>query len=216
MTKQEVLSQITEIGIVPVIRAPSTDLALRAVEAVLEAGVSVLEITLTVPDALTLINSLSIRFEHRAILGAGSVLTAESAQQCADAGAKFIVSPGLNVEMVEAMKRRETLMVAGALTPTEVMAALAAEADLIKVFPCSALGGARYLKALRGPLPQVKLIPTGGVNADTAADFIRAGATALGVGSELVDMEALQAGKDDEITRRARTLVRIVQEARRG
>jgi 2-dehydro-3-deoxyphosphogluconate aldolase/(4S)-4-hydroxy-2-oxoglutarate aldolase len=216
MTKQEVLSQITEIGIVPVIRAPSTDLALRAVEAVLEAGVSVLEITLTVPDALTLINSLSIRFEHRAILGAGSVLTAESAQQCADAGAKFIVSPGLNVEMVEAMKRRETLMVAGALTPTEVMAALAAEADLIKVFPCSALGGARYLKALRGPLPQVKLIPTGGVNADTAADFIRAGATALGVGSELVDMVALQAGKDDEITRRARTLVRIVQEARRG
>lgn len=216
MTKQEVLSQITEIGIVPVIRAPSTDLALRAVEAVLEAGISVLEITLTVPDALTLINSLSIRFEDRALLGAGSVLTAESAEQCVDAGAKFIVSPGLNVSMIEAMKRRDIAMIAGALTPTEVMAALQAEADLIKVFPCSALGGASYLKALRGPLPHAKLVPTGGVNADTAADFIRAGATALGVGSDLIDIRALVAGKDEEITQSARTLLRIVQEARRG
>lgn len=216
MTKDQVLSHLIEVGIVPVIRAPSTDLALRGVEAVLEAGITVLEITLTVPDALTLINSLSIRFDNKVLLGAGSVTTVDQAKAAAEAGARFIVSPGLNVDMVRAMKADGVAMVAGALTPTEVMAAHAAGADLVKIFPCSALGGAKYLKALRGPLPHVKLVPTGGVNADTAADFLEAGAIALGVGSDLVDIGALEAGQDQVVTERGRALMRIVREARRS
>lgn len=215
MNKQEVLEKIKAVGVLPVIRAPSTDLALRAVEAVLEGGITVLEVTLTVPDALTLIHSLAIRFEDRVVLGAGSVTTTEQALRASEAGAKFIVSPGLNLDMVRVMKEQDVAMVAGALTPTEVMAASQAGADFIKIFPCDSMGGAKYLKALRGPLPHVSLVPTGGVSVETAPEFLRAGAVALGVGSDLVDLKALAAGQESVIVERARALLDAVRRTRK-
>ena len=214
MKREEVCRYIAQVGIVPVVRAPSVELAVRAAEALLLGGVSVLEITLTVPDAISVIALLNERFGERALIGAGTVLSAEQANACLDAGARFIVSPGLDLSTVEAVRARGVAMLPGALTPTEVMAAAKAGADMVKIFPCSAAGGAPYLRALRGPLPHVKLMPTGGVSLATAHEYIAAGAVALGVGTELVDMALLTANKDDELTERAKQFVKIVQAAR--
>lgn len=214
MNKEQVLAEVQRVGIVPVVRAPSPELAIRAVEAVLAGGVPVFEITLTVPDAIRLVKALADRYAGRALIGAGTVLSAEQARECIDAGASFIVSPGLDVPTVELARSRGIAVMPGALTPTEVITAWKAGADAVKIFPASALGGAKYLKALAGPLPQVKLMPTGGVNVTTAADFIAAGAIALGVGSELVDIAALKSGNDVVITERAAALRNAVLEAR--
>jgi 2-dehydro-3-deoxyphosphogluconate aldolase/(4S)-4-hydroxy-2-oxoglutarate aldolase len=214
MTRAEVCRQVEEVGIVPVVRSPSAALAARAVEAVLAGGISIFEITLTVPGAVELIRSLSDRFSGRAIVGAGTVLTAEQARECIEAGAKFIVSPGTDMRTIELSREKDIAVMPGALTPTEVIAAWKAGADMVKIFPCSALGGAKYLKALRGPLPQVKMLPTGGVSAATAHEYIAAGACALGVGGELVDVVALEAGQDDVVTGRAKELRAAVVEAR--
>ena len=214
MKREEVCSYSERVGIVPVVRAPSSALAVRAAEALLEGGVSVLEITMTVPDAVSVVALLSERFGERALVGAGTVLNAEQAHACLDAGARFIVSPGLDLATVEAVQARGVAMLPGALTPSEVMAAAKAGADMIKIFPCSALGGAAYLRALRGPLPHVKLLPTGGVNLGTAHEYIAAGAVALGVGTELVDTALLMAGKDSELTLRAKQFVAAVRSAR--
>ena len=213
-TRSEVCRQVEEVGIVPVVRAPSAALAIRAVEAVLAGGISIFEITMTVPGAIELIRSLCDRFKDRAIVGAGTVLTAEQARECIDAGARFIVSPGTDIATIEAAHARDIAVMPGALTPTEVITAWKAGADLVKIFPCSALGGAKYLRALRGPLPQVKMLPTGGVSPSTASEYIAAGAAALGVGSELVDVAALEAGQDAVVTERARELRAAVAEAR--
>jgi len=214
MTKNEVLRGIEEIGLVPVVRARSAEFAIRAVEAVLAGGVSIFEITMTVPNAVSVIEKLSAKFGSRALIGAGTVLSAGDAKACIDAGARFIVSPGFDAATVEAVRAKDIAVMPGALTPTEVIAAWKAGADMVKIFPCSAMGGAKYLKALRGPLPQVKLLPTGGVSLTTVHEYIAAGAAALGVGSELVDEAALEAGQDAALTERASALLAAVRSAR--
>lgn len=214
MTRAETCRRIEDVGIVPVVRASSPELAVRAAEAVLAGGISIFEITMTVPDAVSVIRSLVARFRDRAVVGAGTVLDADAAGRCIDAGAAFIVSPGFDAATVAAAHARGVPAMPGALTPTEVITAVKAGADMVKIFPASAVGGPKYLRALRGPLPDVKLLPTGGVNASTAGDYIAAGAAALGVGSELVDPAALARGDDAVLTERARELVAAVRKAR--
>lgn len=212
--RAEICRRIEEVGIVPVVRAPSPELAMRAAEAVLAGGISIFEITMTVPNAPAVIRALVDKLGDRAVVGAGTVLDAEAAHKCIEAGAAFIVSPGLDVATIAAAHGHARPMMPGALTPTEVITAWKAGADMVKIFPASAVGGAKYIKALKGPLPDVKMLPTGGVNASTAGDFIAAGAAALGVGSELVDIAALTRGEDAVITERARELVAAVAAAR--
>lgn len=214
MTRAEVCRKIEEIGLVPVVRARSAELAIRAVEAVLAGGVPVFEITMTVPGAISVIETLSARFGERALIGAGTVLSAEDARACIEAGARFVVSPGFDPATVEAALAADVAAMPGALTPTEVIAAWKSGADMVKVFPCSVLGGAKYLKALRAPLPQVKLMPTGGVNLATVKEYIEAGAAALGVGGELVDERALDAGQDAVLGERASAFLAAVRAAR--
>jgi 2-dehydro-3-deoxyphosphogluconate aldolase/(4S)-4-hydroxy-2-oxoglutarate aldolase len=212
--RAEICRRIEAVGIVPVVRAPSPELAMRAAEAVMAGGISVFEITMTVPNAPAVIRSLIERLGERAVVGAGTVLDAEAARLCIEAGAAFIVSPGLDLGTIAAAHERGVPVMPGALTPTEVITAWKAGADMVKIFPASAVGGPKYLKALRGPLPDVKLLPTGGVNAQTAGEYIAAGACALGVGGELVDPAALARGDDALLTERARELVAAVQAAR--
>jgi 2-dehydro-3-deoxyphosphogluconate aldolase/(4S)-4-hydroxy-2-oxoglutarate aldolase len=214
MSKTAVLQRIREVGIVPVVRAESADEAGRAIAAIMAGGVPVLEITMTVPGAVPLIADLCRRFGQDAVVGAGTVLDPETARACILAGAQFVVSPATNVATIACCRRYGVPIMPGALTPTEVVTAWEAGADMVKVFPCSALGGASYIKALKAPLPQIDLIPTGGVNLQTAADFIKAGSTALGVGADLVDLRALRGGQDALLTERARKLVEIVRAAR--
>ena len=191
MTKAEVKKRIEDIGIVPVIRASSPAEARFAAEAIWHGGISIAEITMTVPGALEVIAELA-RTTPEVLVGAGTVLNPEAARKCLDAGAKFLVSPGLNVKTIELAAKEGVPIMAGALTPTEVITAWEAGADFVKIFPCSQVGGASYIRALKGPLPDVPMVPTGGVNLDTAADFLAAGAAALGVGSELLQKEALR------------------------
>ena len=214
MTREEIVQRIVEIGIVPVIRGSSPKSARAAVDAVAQGGIAVFEITMTVPNAVQVIRELSKDNSAGFLIGAGTVLDADAALMCLEAGAQFLVSPGLDLGMIGVAKKSNVPVLPGALTPTEIMAASKAGADLIKIFPCSNVGGPSYLKALRGPFPKLAFIPTGGVNLDNAADFIRAGAAALGVGGELVDKTALEAGKLEIITENARRFVSIVREAR--
>jgi len=214
MTQQQVCRTIEDLGLVPVVRAPTASLAVRAVEAVLAGGVTIFEITMTVPDAIGVIKSLVDKFRGRAVVGAGTVLSADDARACIDAGAQFIVSPGLDVATIEAAHARDVPAIPGALTPTEVITAWKAGANMVKIFPCSSVGGAKYLRALRGPLPQVKMLPTGGVTLATVGEYISAGAAALGIGTELVDMAALEAGQDRALSDRARDLAQAVKAAR--
>jgi 2-dehydro-3-deoxyphosphogluconate aldolase / (4S)-4-hydroxy-2-oxoglutarate aldolase len=216
MTKDEVRKRIMDIGIVPVVRATTAEHALMAAEAVRAGGVPIVEVTMTVPGAIGVIERLVRTIAREVLIGAGTVLDRDTAQQCIDAGAEFIVSPGLDLETVEAAQRAGRLVMAGGLTPTEIIAAWKAGADFVKVFPCGSVGGPRYIRALRGPLPQVPLVPTGGVNLDTAGDFIRAGSAALGVGGELVQAEALKSGNAQVITETARKFLSIIKEARAG
>lgn len=214
MTKAEVRKRIIAVGIVPVIRASTAEKAFMAVEALQKGGIHVVEVTLTVPGAEQVIGSLRKQLDGSLLVGAGTVLNAESAKRCLNSGAQFIVSPGLNSGTVDFVKAQEVLMMAGGLTPTEILAAWESGSDLVKVFPCNAVGGASYIKSLKGPFPQIPFIPTGGVNLQTAADFIRAGSEALGIGSELVSASALDSGKPEVITGLARQYMQIVQEAR--
>ena len=213
MKKEEVRALIERIGIVPVIRASSADEARFAAEAVWSGGIPIVEITMTVPGAVQVIAEL-VKTAPEMLVGAGTVLDEEAARKCADAGAQFLVTPGFDAETVVAARKMGLLIMAGALTPGEVMAAWKAGADFVKVFPCGNLGGPNYIKALRGPFPQVPLVPTGGVNLETAADYIRAGAAALGVGGELVQKEALQLRNGDLIRGFAKEFVEIVKRAR--
>jgi 2-dehydro-3-deoxyphosphogluconate aldolase/(4S)-4-hydroxy-2-oxoglutarate aldolase len=215
MNKSETIETIKGIGIIPVIRAETAELAIRAVEALRDAGLAILEITMTVPGAVGVIEQVARRYGSETVVGAGTVLDAETAQACINAGAQFIVSPALDLETISCCRRHEIAVMPGALTPTEVVTGWKAGADLIKVFPAGAVGGAKYIKALKAPLPQIDLVPTGGVSLETAADFIKAGAAAMGVGSELVDAKALaNNGQDHIITERAKEFIRIVKEAR--
>lgn len=213
MTKTEVKMRITSSGIVPVIRAATAQKALMAVDALRKGGISVAEITLTVPGAEKVIESLRKNFNAELLVGAGTVVDVEGARRCLDAGAQFIISPGFDAATVEFVKSQNVLMIAAALTPTEIMAAWKSGADLVKVFPCNAVGGPTYIKSLKGPFPDIPLIPTGGVNLETAADFIHAGSAALGIGSELVPVSALDCGKPSVITELAMQFLEIVREA---
>ena len=214
MNKSEVLKQIREIGIIPVVRATTADEAMRAIDAIREGGISVLEITMTVPGAVGVIEQVAARFGDDALVGAGTVLDAETAKACISAGAQFIVSPALNMETIAYCREEDVAVMPGALTPTEVVQAWNAGADFVKVFPAGAVGGASYLKALKAPLPQIELVPTGGVSLITAADFIKAGAAALGVGADLVDIRAIREGQAALITERAKQFVEIVRISR--
>src|SRR5437016_7041590 len=214
MDKQRVRERIVEIGIVPVVRAASPREARMAADAVCEGGIPIVEITMTVPGAVDVIRELTKSGSSDVLVGAGTVLNAEAARRCLDAGAQFLVSPGLNLEVVKLAGAERKLMMAGALTPTEVITAWEAGSDFVKVFPCGQMGGAKYIKALKGPLPQVPLVPTGGVNLHTAAEFVEAGAAALGVGGELVQSDALRAGKPEVIVENARKFLAVVKEAR--
>ena len=213
MKKQEVRALIEKIGIVPVIRTASPQEARFAAEAVWQAGIPIVEITMTIPQALDVISEL-VKDMPRLLVGAGTVVNQELALQCFDAGAQFLVTPGFSQKTVAAAHDLDMLIMAGALTPTEVMTAWDAGVDFVKIFPCSNMGGPSYIKALKGPLPHVLLVPTGGVNLDTAADYIRAGATALGVGGELVLKHAFQERKPELISNLAMRYAELVKEAR--
>jgi 2-dehydro-3-deoxyphosphogluconate aldolase/(4S)-4-hydroxy-2-oxoglutarate aldolase len=214
-TTAQTAARIREIGIIPVVRASSAKLAIQAAEAVCAGGITVVELTMTVPGAIDVISQLVKTVGSEVMIGAGTVLDSQTAQRCIDAGAEFVVSPGFDLETVRAVKSVGKVMMAGALTPTEVITAWKSGSDFVKVFPCGNVGGAKYIKALRAPLPDVPLVPTGGVNLDTAGDFIRAGAAALGIGGELVLTSALNSGNTAEITNLAKKYLAIVQEARK-
>ena len=214
MDKQKVRDRIIEIGIVPVVRASSAGEACAAADAVCQGGIPIVEITMTVPGAVDVIHELVKNCTSDVLVGAGTVLNQEAARRCLDAGAQFLVSPGLNLKTVELAVREGKLIMAGALTPTEVITAWDAGADFVKIFPCGQVGGAKYIKALKGPLPQIPLVPTGGVNLNTAAEFIEAGAAALGIGGELVQAEALKSNKPEIIVENARKFLAIVKQAR--
>lgn len=216
MERPEILQRIRDTGLIPVVRADSTEFAMRAIEAIKAGGVGVLEVTMTVPGAIGVIEKLAATFRSEVVIGAGTVLDPETAAKCIDSGAQFIVSPSLNEETVAFCRKRNVAVFPGALTPTEVVRAWNAGADAVKVFPAGAVGGPSYLRALKAPLPEIELVPTGGVSLQTAADFIKAGAMALGVGADLVDTKALREGRDEVITERARQFLEIVREARQS
>ncbi|MGA1984645.1 MAG: bifunctional 4-hydroxy-2-oxoglutarate aldolase/2-dehydro-3-deoxy-phosphogluconate aldolase [Candidatus Sulfotelmatobacter sp.] len=214
MTIDDVIRRIEEVGIIPVVRAASVDEATRAVEAIRAAGIPVVEITMTVPNAVSVIREVAQQHGDKVLIGAGTVITAEQAESCLRAGAEFLVSPGLSAAVLSVARVAEKLAIPGALTPTELMNAYAHGARLVKIFPCGNVGGPKYLKSLKGPFPNALLIPTGGVNASNAADFIAAGAFALGVGADLVDTKALREGNLQKIISAARELVHAVNTAR--
>jgi 2-dehydro-3-deoxyphosphogluconate aldolase / (4S)-4-hydroxy-2-oxoglutarate aldolase len=216
MTKNETLERILEVGLIPVVRAASGDEALAAVAAIGAGGIPIAEITMTVPGAVRVIEEVAARSGSEVLVGAGTVLDAETARACILAGAEFVVSPALDLGTIAMCRRYGKLVLPGALTPTEILAAWQAGADLVKVFPCDSAGGARHIRSLKAPLPQIPLVPTGGVTLETAADFIAAGASALGVGSDLVNVRALRDGRAESVTERARAYVLAVREARAG
>jgi len=216
MTSEQVRERIIEIGIVPVIRAASSRDARLAVDAICAGGIPIAELTMTVPGAIGVIADLAEAMGSALLLGAGTVLDAKTAEKCIEAGAQFIVSPSFDRGTVKAAKRAGKLVMAGALTPTEVVRAWRYGSDFVKIFPCGPVGGPKYIRALKGPFPEISMIPTGGVNLETAADFIRAGADALGVGGELVSPAAIKSGNLIEITNAARQYLKIVRGARSG
>jgi 2-dehydro-3-deoxyphosphogluconate aldolase / (4S)-4-hydroxy-2-oxoglutarate aldolase len=213
--KPEVIEKIRQIGVLPVIRANSEREARLVIDAVKAGGITTIEVTMTVPNAVSLIENLSKDYGDSLVIGAGTVLTKEIAAQCIDAGAKFIISPAFNLGTIEFCNDREIVVIPGALTPSEILTAWNAGADFVKVFPASALGGAGYIKSVKAPLPQIRLIPTGGVSLDTAADFIKAGAEAVGVGGALVDLKAIRENRAEIITERAQQFLEIVRSARK-
>lgn len=214
MQIEQVIQRIEEVGIVPVVRAASAEEGASAIEAICAGGISIVEITMTVPDALSLIGKMARQLGGKVLIGAGTVTSSKQAEACVDAGAKFIVSPGLSVAVLTAARDRGTLAIPGALTPTELMTAIENGAKLVKIFPCGNVGGPKYLKSLRGPFPNAALIPTGGVSPANAGEFISAGAFAIGVGADLVDLAALRTGHPEKITQAAQELVQAVRRAR--
>jgi 2-dehydro-3-deoxyphosphogluconate aldolase/(4S)-4-hydroxy-2-oxoglutarate aldolase len=206
--------RIQESGLVAIVRASSADEALQAVEAIHAGGVEVIEVTMTVPGAVPLLETLSKKIGGKVLLGAGTVLDPETARACILAGAEFLVSPNLNPAVIALARRYGKVSVPAGLTPTEVVAAWEAGADFVKIFPCGNLGGADYIRALKAPLPQVEMVPTGGVSLENVASFFKAGAAAVAVGGELVDKKALQERKWDVITANARKFAEAVRQAR--
>jgi 2-dehydro-3-deoxyphosphogluconate aldolase/(4S)-4-hydroxy-2-oxoglutarate aldolase len=213
MNREEVRARIEDIGIMPGIRVGSAELALFAAETVYDAGIPVAEVTLTVPNAVEVIAQLAQNYPDF-VVGAGTVLDREAAQRCVDAGARFITSPGLVPDVLECTLKNEVVAIPGALTPSEVIAAWKAGADFVKIFPCAQVGGDQYIRALKVPLPQIKLIASGGVNQLTATNFIYAGAASLGIGSELMPRKAVATRQGEWIRELARRFIEAVRNAR--
>ena len=213
-TKEKSLAIIREVGLVPIVRAPSPEHALHAAEAIIAGNIGIAEITMTVPHALQVMEKVADKFGDKVLLGAGTILDAETARAAMLAGAQFIVTPSLSLPVIEMARRYSRPCMPGALTPTEIVTAWQAGADLVKIFPCGPVGGAKYIKALKGPFPQIGFVPTGGVNLETTPEFIKAGAAAVAVGGELVDLKALREGKVEVISAKARLYVEAVRTAR--
>ena len=213
MDKEQVRAKIQELGILPGVRTSSAEDAEFAAETIAKAGIPIVEITMTVPGAIDVISHLAQNLPE-VIVGAGTVLDIETARLCLKAGAKFLTSPGLDLEIVQFARKENVLMMAGALTPTEVIAAWKAGSEFVKIFPCAQVGGDSYIKALKGPLPQVPLIAAGGVNQQTASNFILAGAAALGIGGELIPRSAIELRQPERIRELARRFLSLVKAAR--
>jgi 2-dehydro-3-deoxyphosphogluconate aldolase/(4S)-4-hydroxy-2-oxoglutarate aldolase len=214
MHRQNILGSIIDIGVVPVVRTNSAESAIRAIEALYRGGIRAAEITMTVPGALHALEKVASEFGDRITLGAGTVLDPETARACMLAGAQFLVTPALNLRTIEMAKRYSKVITPGALTPTEVLAAWDAGADMVKIFPCGAVGGPKYIKALKAPFPQIEMIPTGGVSLETTAEFLRAGAAAVAVGGELIDAKNIAEGRYEVFEERARHFLAEVARAR--
>jgi 2-dehydro-3-deoxyphosphogluconate aldolase / (4S)-4-hydroxy-2-oxoglutarate aldolase len=214
MTRTETLRRIGQNGIIPVVRAPSGDDALRVIDALREGGIDVIELTMTVPGAVKLIEDLTRRYGESVVLGAGTVLDSETARACILAGAAFVVSPMLDETIITNCRTYGVPVLPGGLTPTEIVRAWRAGADMVKVFPCSALGGASYIKSLKAPLPQIDLVPTGGVSLATVGDFVKAGASAVGAGADLVDVAKARANNAAAVSENARRYLEAIKAAR--
>ncbi|HXY23945.1 MAG TPA: bifunctional 4-hydroxy-2-oxoglutarate aldolase/2-dehydro-3-deoxy-phosphogluconate aldolase [Candidatus Acidoferrum sp.] len=213
MKKEEIRARIEEIGIIPAVRVASAEHACYAAETVCRSGIPIAEITMTVPHAFEVISDL-VKNVPEMIVGAGTVLDVETAQACVDAGAHFLTSTGFVREVVEFAQKKHMLVIAGALTPTELIHAWKAGSDMIKIFPCAQVGGASYIHTLKVPFPYVPLIAAGGVDQQTAFNYILAGASALGIGGELIPKEALQRKQEHRIRELARRFLRSVKDAR--
>ena len=216
MEKREVFNRMMSEGLIPVIRVTSASEAMDVADAIKEGGVSLIEITMSVQGAIDVIKELAQKYKEEIIMGAGTILDPETGRAALLAGAQFIVSPTLNLDLIQLAHRYSAVVIPGAMTPTEILTAWNAGADMVKVFPSAQLGGPEYIKAIRGPLPQILLVPTGGVNLQNAGAFIKAGAIALGVGGELVDKKAIKEKKFHIITENTRVFLKTIQEARRS
>jgi 2-dehydro-3-deoxyphosphogluconate aldolase/(4S)-4-hydroxy-2-oxoglutarate aldolase len=215
LTKKQILDALKTGGIVPVIRADSADSAVRVSEALLAGGIRTLEITMTVPDALSAMRTVAQRLGDDVLLGAGTVTDAHMASAALDAGARFLVSPCVADDVIRVAREQDVPVLPGALTPTEVFHAHRLGGDIIKIFPASAVGGPAYIKALKGPFPSIDFCPTGGVNLETIGEFIKSGCVAVGVGGELVLKGAIQTGDFWRITELAHRYTAAVADARR-
>lgn len=214
MQADATMQQLEDAGLIPVLRAHSADEGYALVDAMIAGGVTVIEVTMTVPGAIDLLRGLKQRYGSRLLLGSGTVTTAAEVEATINAGAEFVVSPSLHLDVIAKTKAMGKASIPGALTPTEIITARRAGADCVKVFPCSAMGGAPYLKSLLAPFPDLKLIPTGGVKLQTAAEYLKAGALALGVGSDLVNTKAVTEGKPEIVTQAARAYIETIRTAR--
>ena len=214
MTREQIVARIVEIGILPVVRAASPDEAFAIADALGEGGIEALEITMTVPGAVQLIADAVLRYEDRFLIGAGTVLDERQARACVDAGARFIVSPIIDEPTMLFCRRSAVAILPGALTPTEVVRAWRLGADFVKVFPCGAVGGPSYIKSLKTPLPDIRLVPTGGVTLETVGEFFAAGASAIGVGGDLCDVQSIRRGRSEQVVAAARAYVAAVLVAR--
>jgi len=214
MEKREVLNRMVSEGLIPVIRVTSAQEAIDVADAIKEGGVTFIEITMSVQGAIDVIKDLTKKYKDEIVMGAGTVLDPETGRAALLAGAQFIVSPTLNLDLIHLAHRYSAVVIPGAMTPTEILTAWNAGADMVKVFPAAQLGGPEYIKALRGPLPQILFVPTGGVNLQNAGAFIKAGCVALGVGGELVDKKALKEKKFNILTENARAFLKAIREAR--
>lgn len=214
MEKRDIFNRMIGEGVIPVVRVTSAQEAMDVSDAIKEGGISLIEITMSVQGAIDVIKELTKKYKDEIIMGAGTILDPETARAALLAGAQFIVTPTLNLDVIQMAHRYSAVVVPGAMTPTEILTAWNAGADMVKVFPAAQLGGPEYLKALKGPLPQILLVPTGGVNLQNAGAFIKAGASAIGAGGELVDKKAVKEKKFNLITENARAFLKAVREAR--
>jgi 2-dehydro-3-deoxyphosphogluconate aldolase / (4S)-4-hydroxy-2-oxoglutarate aldolase len=211
---EEIKKTLERVGLIPVLRASSAEIGHALVDAMIAGGVTVVEVTMTVPGAVTLLRELKQRHGDGILLGSGTVTHPAQVEATIEAGAEFVVSPSLHLDVIAKTKELGKVSIPGALTPTEVITAWRAGADYVKVFPCSAMGGASYIKSLLAPFPELNLIPTGGVTLQTAADFLKAGARALGVGTDLVNEAAIAEGKPELVAKTARAYLEIIQATR--